>query len=120
MYLLQNQQLAQFHRDDLLREAGRLRAGGSTNTSSEAARRGKQNQVAIRRACLVAFSLGMIAGGMLNSHFGFLPAILLGSLMAFVLSLSLLIQLTRAFKACRYTFRHSRTGSGFGNARLSK
>ncbi len=111
MYLLQNQQLAQFHRDDLLREAVRLRAGGSTNASSSATRRGKQNQVAVRRACLVAFSLGVIVGGMLNSHFGFLPAILLGSLMAFVLSPPILIQSTCAFKACRYTSRHSRTGS---------
>ncbi len=120
MHLLQNQQLAQFHRDDLLREVGHLRAGGSTNASSSATRRGKQNQVALRRVCLVAFSLGMIVGGLLNSHFGFLPPILLGSLMVFVLSPSLLIQLTCACKICRYPFRHARTGSGFGNARVSK
>ncbi len=114
MYLLQNQQLAQFHRDDLLWEAARLRASDSTNAHSSGTRRGKQIQVAVRRACLVAFSLGLIAGGMLNTHFGFLSVMLLGSLMALVLSPFILIQSTRTFKACRYASRHSRTGSLVG------
>ncbi len=118
--LFQNQQMAQVHRKELQQEAACMRASDSTNSHSQGKQGSHHLRAVVRRTCLLAFSLGVIAGGMLNTHFGLLPIMLLGSITALITSPPILIQSATASKAHLYTYWHGRTGHQWRGSRLSR
>lgn len=120
MYSFQTQRMAQFHREELQRAAAVWRVNDSTNAHPPEKQSSNHMRRVIRRVCLLAFSLGVIAGGMLTTHFGLLPSILLGSFMMLVISPLILIQLATALKVHLYTFQYSRTAHWWGNSRWSR
>ena len=112
--------MAQFHREELQREAAGVRVSDSMNAHPLEKQSSNHMRRVIRRGCLVAFGLGVIAGGMLNTQFGLLPIMLLGSFITLVMSPSILIQSATTLKAHLYTFQHGRTGHWWRDSRLSR
>ncbi|SRR5579875_1751587 len=120
MYSFQTQRMAQFHREELQREATVRRVSDSAVAHPQEKQSNNHVRRVIRRACLLAFSLGVIAGGMLTTHFGLLPIVLLGSLMMLVMSPLILIQSATALKVHLYPFGYGRTGRWWRNSRLPR
>ncbi len=120
MYSFQTQRMAQFHREQLQREAAEMRVSDSTNLHLQEKQGSNHMRKALRRGCLIAFTLGVVTGSLLNTQFGLLPIILLGSIMALVMSPSLLIQSAATLKAHLSTFQQDRTGHWWRGLRLLK
>ena len=120
MFSFQTQHMAQAHQEELLREATLMRVSESTHSHSPAEQGSYHLRTVIRRASLLAFGLGVIAGGLLTTHFGFLPIILLGSLLALVISPPLLIQSTSTLKAQLCAFHSDRFGHHWRDAHQSR
>jgi len=120
MFSFQTQHMAQAHREELLREATLLRESSSTPSHSPAKQSSHHLRTVVRRACLLAFGLGVIAGGILTTHFGLLPIMLLGSLLALVISPPILIQSAGTLKAQLDTFHYGRFGLRWKDSRQSR
>lgn len=120
MFSFQTQHMAQTHREELLREATLIRVRESIHSHSPAKQGSHHMRTMVRHACLLAFGLGVIAGGMLTTHFGLLPIMLLGSLLALVISPPILIQSASTFKAHLYTFHSGRIGHRWRDSRQSR
>ena len=120
MFSFQTQHMAQTHREELVREAPLIRVSESIHSHSPGKQSGHHRRTVVRRACLLAFGLGVIAGGMLTTHFGWLPIMLLGSLIALVISPPLLLQSASTLKAHLYTFHYGRIGHRWRDSRQSR
>jgi hypothetical protein len=120
MFSFQTQHMARAHREELLREATLMRVSESTHSHLPGKQSSHHMRTVVRRACLLAFGLGVIAGGILTTHFGLLPIVLFGSLMALVISPPILIQSARTLKAHLYTFQYGRIGHRWRDSHQSR
>jgi hypothetical protein len=120
MYPFQTQRMARFHREDLQREAAVVRVRDSMSSHSQKKQSSNSMRSVLCRGCLIAFSLGAIAGGTLTTHLGLLPIMLLGSLMTLVMSPPILIRSATTLKAHLSTFQRGQAGHWWRNSRLSR
>ena len=120
MYPFQTQRMAQFHREDLQREAAMVRACDSMISHAQEKQSSSSTRSVLCRGCLIAFSLGTIAGSALTTLVGLLPIMLLGSLMTLVMSPPLLLQSATTLKAHLFTFQRGQAGHRWRNSHVSR